>query len=633
MNIRQVPVVDISTLTALTTDAKANAALLNPDDEMICRIIEEVRAAATEWGFFYIANHGLLEQEVETFKVTMCSFFSLPKDVKNTVRRKPTNSRGYYDSELTKNKRDNKEVFDLSGANEDGPAQDGHERLNDDENQWLNDTALPNFHKDMLTYYDKMEYISRRLLKVFAVALGEQPSFFDQFYQGDNSSYLRLNYYPKIPEPEKTMGVYHHTDSGALTVLLQDDEVASLQVFHRESQTWINVPPRKGTYTINIGDMVQVWSNDQFVAPLHRVLASGEADRPHSKAKMDVCQVPVIDIGALTALTTDAEVNAALINTQDEALHRIIDEVRAAATEWGFFYIANHGLPEKEVEKLKDTVRSFFRLPKDVKNTIRRQPTNSRGYFDSELTKNKTDWKEVFDFAGAHEDGPVQDNQDRLGDDGNQWLEEDVLPGFRDELRSYYNKMEYIARRLLKVFAVALGKEPSFFDQFYEGDNSSLMRLNHYPVAPEPEKTMGVYHHTDIGALTVLLQDDEVATLQVFHRESKTWTFVSPIKGTYTINIGDMVQVWSNDQFVAPMHRVIASNKASRFSVPFFYNPFLNTQVEPIVVKQGDVAKYRPLSYREFLLQRMVGNYADVGKENQINDYKIDGSIKVRPAS
>ncbi|KAG2504664.1 hypothetical protein BBO99_00009404 [Phytophthora kernoviae] len=633
MNIRQVPVVDISTLTALTTDAKANAALLNPDDEMICRIIEEVRAAATEWGFFYIANHGLLEQEVETFKVTMCSFFSLPKDVKNTVRRKPTNSRGYYDSELTKNKRDNKEVFDLSGANEDGPAQDGHERLNDDENQWLNDTALPNFHKDMLTYYDKMEYISRRLLKVFAVALGEQPSFFDQFYQGDNSSYLRLNYYPKIPEPEKTMGVYHHTDSGALTVLLQDDEVASLQVFHRESQTWINVPPRKGTYTINIGDMVQVWSNDQFVAPLHRVLASGEADRPHSKAKMDVCQVPVIDIGALTALTTDAEVNAALINTQDEALHRIIDEVRAAATEWGFFYIANHGLPEKEVEKLKDTVRSFFRLPKDVKNTIRRQPTNSRGYFDSELTKNKTDWKEVFDFAGADKDGLAQDNHECLGDDRNQWLDEDILPGFYSEMLTYFSKMEYISRRLLKVFAVALGEKPAFFDQFYEGDNSSLMRLNHYPVAPEPEKTMGVYHHTDIGALTVLLQDDEVATLQVFHRESKTWTFVSPIKGTYTINIGDMVQVWSNDQFVAPMHRVIASNKASRFSVPFFYNPFLNTQVEPIVVKQGDVAKYRPLSYREFLLQRMVGNYADVGKENQINDYKIDGSIKVRPAS
>ncbi|KAG7381649.1 Envelope glycoprotein [Phytophthora boehmeriae] len=184
--------------------------------------------------------------------------------------------------------------------------------------------------------------------------------------------------------------------------------------------------------------------------------------------------------------------------------------------------------------------------------------------------------------------------------------------------------MEYIARRLLKVFAVALGEKPAFFDQFYQGENCSLMRLNYYPVAPEPEKTMGVYHHTDSGALTVLLQDDEVATLQVFHRESKTWTFVPPIAGTYTINIGDMVQVWSNDQFVAPLHRVLASGEADRYSVPFFYSPSYKTQVEPIVVKDGDVTKYRPISYRLFRMQRYAGNYADLGKENQITDYKID---------
>ncbi|KAG7381647.1 Envelope glycoprotein [Phytophthora boehmeriae] len=348
---------------------------------------------------------------------------------------------------------------------------------------------------------------------------------------------------------------------------------------------------------------------------------------------MDVRQVPVVDIGALTALKTDVEVDTALLNTEDEALRRIVEEVRAAATEWGFFYIANHGLPEEEIEYLKDTTRSFFRLPKDVKNTIRRKPTNPRGYFDSELTKNKTDWKEVFDFSGPDKDNPTPDDNEDIGDGGNQWLDEDILPGFHSEMLEYFNKMEYISRRLLKVFAVALGEKPAFFDQFYEGDNSSLIRLNHYPVAPEPEKTMGVYHHTDIGALTVLLQDDEVAALQVFHRESKTWTNVPPIAGTYTINIGDMVQVWSNDQFVAPVHRVLASSKASRFSVPFFYNPSLKTQVEPIVVKDGDVAKYRPLSYREFLRERMVGNYDDVGKENQISDYKIDGPDAVSTVS
>ncbi|EGZ26745.1 hypothetical protein PHYSODRAFT_471496 [Phytophthora sojae] len=347
---------------------------------------------------------------------------------------------------------------------------------------------------------------------------------------------------------------------------------------------------------------------------------------------MDVRQVPVIDIGALMTPATDAEVDSALRDLTSDDLRQVVDKVRAAASEWGFFSIANHGLPQQEVDEFQEAIRSFFRLPVETKRTILRTANNNRGYVVDELTKNKTDWKECFDFAGAHEDEPPTDKIERLGDDRNQWLEEDILPGFRDEMQTYYKKMEYISRRLLKVFAVALSEEPAFFDQFYQGNHSSLLRLNHYPVALEPEKTMGVYHHTDFGALTVLLQDDNVASLQVLHRESQTWVNVPPRKGTYTINIGDMVQVWSNDKFMAPLHRVVASDKAGRFSAPFFYNPSNHVTIEPIVVKEGEVANYRPFNWRQFQLARYQGNYADVGKENQIGDFKIHGAIDVANA-
>ncbi|KAH7473901.1 Jasmonate-induced oxygenase 2 [Phytophthora ramorum] len=344
---------------------------------------------------------------------------------------------------------------------------------------------------------------------------------------------------------------------------------------------------------------------------------------------MDVRQVPVVDIEALMAFTTNVSVDAALRDAKDPALYQIVKEVRAAASEWGFFYIANHGLPQQEIDEFQAFVRSFFHLPAEVKRTIRRTATNNRGFVEGELTKNKTDWKQCFDVAGPHEDGLPNDTNERLGGDQNQWLDESILPGFRTEMRTYYSKMEFIARRLLKVFAVALGEEPAFFDQFFGETHTSMMRLNYYPVAPEPDKTMGVYHHTDSGGLTILLQDDQVASLQVLHRESQTWVNVPPRKGTYTINIGDMVQVWSNDKFMAPLHRVLASNKAGRFSVPFFYGPSYNVQVEPIVVKAGEVANYRPISWREFRGQRYKGNYADFGKENQIGDYKIHGTIDV----
>ncbi|KAG6585109.1 2OG-Fe(II) oxygenase superfamily protein [Phytophthora cinnamomi] len=344
---------------------------------------------------------------------------------------------------------------------------------------------------------------------------------------------------------------------------------------------------------------------------------------------MTVPEVPVVDIGALTGVSTNADVNAALSDAKDDALRLIIEQVRAAASEWGFFYIANHGLSQEEVDKFQETMRSFFHLPAETKRTIPRTATNARGFVEGELTKNKTDWKQCFDFSVPSEDGPVNDNHNRMGDDHNQWLDENVLPGFRNEMRTYYNKMEFISRRLLKVFAVALGEEPAFFDKFFHDDHSSLMRLNYYPVAPDPAKTMGVYHHTDPGALAVLLQDDDVATLQVFHRKSQAWVNVPPRKGTYTINIGDLVQVWSNDKFKAPIHRVLATDKVDRFSAPFFYLPAYSVQVEPIVVNEGEVANYRPFSWREFLLKRVTGNYADNGKENQIGDFKIHGAIDV----
>ncbi|KAE9208216.1 hypothetical protein PF004_g16827 [Phytophthora fragariae] len=139
--------------------------------------------------------------------------------------------------------------------------------------------------------------------------------------------------------------------------------------------------------------------------------------------KMDVRQVPVVDIGDLMTFSTDAEVDAALQDTNDRALREIIGNVRAAASEWGFFYIMSHGLPDQEVQKFQDAMKSFFRLPVETKRTIRRHATNNRGYVEGELTKNKTDWKECFDFAGAGEDGPVTDKLERLGEDQNQWLD------------------------------------------------------------------------------------------------------------------------------------------------------------------------------------------------------------------
>ena len=98
------------------------------------------------------------------------------------------------------------------------------------------------------------------------------------------------------------------------------------------------------------------------------------------------------------------------------------------------------------------------------------------------------------------------------------------------------------------------------------------MRLNYYPVHDpienaatdhQPVADLGVHHHTDAGALTVLIQD-EVGGLQV-HRDG-LWYDIPPVEGAIVINTGDMMQVWSNDIYQAAVHRVLAMEKRDRFS-------------------------------------------------------------------
>lgn len=347
-------------------------------------------------------------------------------------------------------------------------------------------------------------------------------------------------------------------------------------------------------------------------------------------------QVPVVDIGVLMQWNEDEG-----LDTPPPGFSAMMEAIRWAAEEWGFFYVSNHGVSDKQLASFQDQIRAFFHLPKDIKRTIRRTATNSRGYFDDELTKNRVDWKECVDVGGQHED-PEADivgfdgKRIRMGDDCNQWIKQDinVLPDFRAHVQQHFQSMERMSRRLMMVFAMLMDKEATFFDQYFgvpsveqnqkrEVVNSSFLRLNYYPVAPSPNETMAVHHHTDAGALTVLLQDDNVASLQVFHRETSQWVLIPPRKDTFVINIGDMLQVWSNDHFRAPLHRVLANGSQERISAPFFYNPSYDTTVAPLRARKetNDIEHYSPISWYEFRRQRFAGDYADQGQEVQIDQY------------
>ena len=319
--------------------------------------------------------------------------------------------------------------------------------------------------------------------------------------------------------------------------------------------------------------------------------------------------VPVIDVSALRADVSSAAARPA------------IDAIAAACRDWGFFQVVEHGVPGALTERTVAEMQRFFAAPRSLKRSILRTRENPWGYYDNELTKNQRDKKEVFDFTAEGRD-PIYGAE-------NRWPELDGR--FRETMSEYRDAVTALSLELLEAFCVGLDLPADAMQSDFAPSHTGFIRLNYYPVAdPLADSNvdrlpadLGVHHHTDAGALTVLLQDD-VGGLQVFH--DGYWHDIAPVPGAFVINTGDMMQVWSNDIYRAAIHRVRAMHERDRYSIPFFFNPSAETVVSPLpsTVSEARPARYRPIRWSEFRARRTDGDYADYGPEVQIAQYRFD---------
>ena len=295
---------------------------------------------------------------------------------------------------------------------------------------------------------------------------------------------------------------------------------------------------------------------------------------------------------------------------------RQLSELGKACSEWGFFHLKNHRMPRPLRTRLLREAAAFFALPAESKHQVLRTEENSWGFYDRELTKNRRDWKEIFDVGR------------KQGTDTPQWP--DQQPSLQSVVEAFFQAAEEISWVLLHAIFRSLRADfsPRRSDFL---DHTSFLRLNFYPLCDDPAPAssetvpksgrLGIGHHTDAGALTILLQDGN-AGLQFMRDE--VWHGIQGEPDDLIVNIGDVVQVYSNDRYRAPLHRVIASRSQERFSAPFFFNPALSARYEPLPELCADVPPhYRPIDWSEFRALRSSGDYANVGKEVQINDYRI----------
>jgi isopenicillin N synthase-like dioxygenase len=253
-------------------------------------------------------------------------------------------------------------------------------------------------------------------------------------------------------------------------------------------------------------------------------------------------------------------------------------ELGRAAGEVGFFYISGAGIEDAVFERMLAATKEFFALPLEEKMRYYIGLSKChRGYVprgEEGLATGAPEMKEAFDTAL---DLPADDPDYLVGNPmlgPNTWP---ALAGFADAVTAYYQAILDVGDRLLWAFAVALGEDADTFSK-HATKTPSQLRLIHYPYNPDAEDAEGIGAHTDYECFTLL--KPTAPGLEVMNGAGE-WIDVPPIPGTYVVNIGDMLELWTNGAYVATSHRV-RKVKEERYSFPLFFNVDYHTEVKPL---------------------------------------------------
>ncbi|KNA17368.1 hypothetical protein SOVF_080610 [Spinacia oleracea] len=224
--------------------------------------------AAEKWGFFQLINHGVPLKVLEDVKAATYRFFELSAQEKSMYLKEnsPSSCVRYGTSfvpeaEMALEWKDYLSLFFVS------------------DEETLSRWPLA-CRAEALEYMKSSVNVIRNLVKILMKGLNIHDIDEKKESLLMGTKRINLNYYPKCPNPELTVGVGRHSDVSTLTVLLQDD-VGGLYVrgLDAGAESWIHVPPIKGALVINIGDALQILSNGKYKSVEHRVTANGRNNR------------------------------------------------------------------------------------------------------------------------------------------------------------------------------------------------------------------------------------------------------------------------------------------------------------------------------------------------------------------
>jgi isopenicillin N synthase-like dioxygenase len=323
-----------------------------------------------------------------------------------------------------------------------------------------------------------------------------------------------------------------------------------------------------------------------------------------AQAQAMPASIPVVDIGAL-------------YGDDPAAKQAVAAKIGAACDDIGFFYVVNHNVSVETIDHAVAMADTFFKQPEAERLKVKADK-NNRGYRevgDVVHRNGKPSARDNFDigFPVTADDPEVKAGTPLYAP--NIWPD---LPGFREALETYYGETYKLGMKILEGFALYLGKEEGFFTRHFTKPVADMV-INHYwGTAGLHISDQASGPHTDHGIVTILWQDS-LGGLEVMGKDGN-WISVTPLRGSYVINIGELMKRWTNGRFKATVHRVVHLQDKSRYSMPLFCNPNFRTIVDPRDLGVSDAdAQYPPVMSGDFLLSRFKATRKLWGAENKEN--------------
>ncbi|KAG2312007.1 hypothetical protein Bca4012_026532 [Brassica carinata] len=318
-------------------------------------------------------------------------------------------------------------------------------------------------------------------------------------------------------------------------------------------------------------------------------------------------EVLIIEVSTLTC-----------IDLANSDLHQSAVLLKQACSDSGFFYVINHGISKELNDQAFEQSKKFFALPLEEKMKVLRNE-KFRGYAplcDQLLDPNnqvRGDYKEGFTIGTeGPKNGPFRDKPLYSP---NIWPNPDVLPGWRETMEKYYQEALRVCKSIARIMALALDLHVNYFDApEMLGNPIADMILFHYEGVSNPSK--GIYAcgaHCDFGMLSLLATDD-VMGLQICKDKDlkpQKWEYVPSIKGAYIVNLGNLLERWSNGFFKSTLHRVLG-NGQDRYSIPFFVKPSHDSIIEclPTCHSEDNPPKYPAIKCSVYLSQHYKAAHA-----------------------